>query len=448
MNTLQKLIKKLKNKHFLSLAGNGAMSALSMVTYAILYRILPEGDMGNWVFFQFIFALLDAMRTGFLQTALVKFYSGSSAERKIAIAGSTWYIAIIITALFALLNVPLFLFRNMITDSGVHLFVQWYGISFLCTLPFNVAFWILQADERFDRILVLRIVNQGTFILALVGLLLFKMVSLETVVYFYLISSLATSIVAIVLGWAKLSSLARKTTANVQELFHFGKYSVGTYICSNLLRSSDSIIIKIIISSEALAVYNLAQKVGEVIELLIRSFLGTAMPAMAAAFNRKEDGQVVYIMKKYAGTLTILLVPVIIGMFIFADLPVRILGGGKYVHTEATNLLRIFMLLAITFPIDRFFGITLDIIHKPQLNMLKVIFTLIINVTTDIIALKIVGNVYGAAVASFITLIFGICFGYFTLRKYLPFNFNGVLQLGYEETKLMISNAWRKRSLL
>ena len=432
----------------MSLAGNIAMSALSMITYAMLYRLLPEADMGNWVFFQFIFALIDAMRTGFLQTALVKFYSGSSPERKLAIAGSTWYIAVIITALFALLNVPLFFLSSLITDNGVLLFIKWYGLSFICTLPFNVAFWILQADERFDRILVLRIINQGSFIIALITLLLMHQVSLQTVIYFYLISSLLTSIVAIVLGWAKLRTITQKTSASVKDLFHFGKYSVGTYICSNLLRSSDSIIIKFIISANALAVYNLAQKVGEVIELLIRSFLGTAMPAMAAAFNRKEDGQVVHIMKKYAGTLTILLVPVIVGMFIFADIPVLFLGGGKYVGTEAANLLRIFMLLAITFPIDRFFGITLDIIHKPELNMLKVILTLIINVVTDIIALKLVGNIYGAAIASFITLIFGICFGYFTLRKYLPFNFNGVLQLGYAETKSMISNVLSKRPSL
>ena len=446
--TLQTIFDKLRNKHFLSLAGNGTMSVLSMITYAILYRLLPEADMGNWVFFQFIFALLDAMRTGFLQTALVKFYAGSSREQKNAIAGSTWYLAILLTGVFVLLNLPLLLTRNSITDTGIQLFVQWYGLNFLFGLPFNVAFWILQAEERFDRILVLRIINQGSFIVSLVVLFFIHRVNLQTVMYFYLACSLCTSTVAIMLGWAKLSSLRHKTSLHVKNLFHFGKYSVGTYICSNLLRSSDSIIIKFMIGSASLAVYNLAQRVGEVIELLIRSFLGTAMPAMATAFNKQENGKVVHIMKKYAGTLTLFLIPVTIGMFVFADVLVLILGGHKYDHSEAATLLRIFMVLAITFPIDRFFGITLDIIHKPQLNMIKVILTLIINVVTDIIAIKITGNIYGAAVASFITLIFGICFGYFTLRKYLPFNLNGVLKLGYEETKNMITSTLRKRPVL
>ncbi|MBE7171075.1 MAG: oligosaccharide flippase family protein [Williamsia sp.] len=444
----QKLLDKLRNKHFLSLAGNGTMSALSMVTYAILYRLLPEADMGNWVFFQFIFALLDAARTGFLQTALVKFYAGSTRPEKTAIAGSTWYLAAILTGVFALLNLPLLLARNSIADTGIQLFIHWYGLNFLFSLPFNVAFWLLQAEERFDRILVLRIINQGSFIASLIVLFFLHQVNLQTVMYFYLACALCTSTISIFLGWAQLSNIRHKTLHHVKNLFHFGKFSVGTYICSNLLRSSDSIIIKFMIGPAALAVYNLAQRVGEVIELLIRSFLGTAMPAMATAFNQQEEGKVVHIMKKYAGTLTLFLIPVTIGMFVFADVLVLFLGGGKYANTEAATLLRIFMVLALTFPIDRFFGITLDIIHKPELNMIKVIFTLIINVVTDIIAIKITGNIYGAAVASFITLIFGICFGYFTLRKYLPFNLNGVLKLGYEETKNMITTTLRKRPVL
>lgn len=446
--TIRKLLHNLRNKHFLSLAGNGTMSALSMVTYAIMYRLLPEADMGNWIFFQFIFALLDAMRTGFLQTALVKFYAGSSREQKTSIAGSTWYLAVILTGTFVLLNLPLLLARNYITDSGIQLFIHWYGLNFLFSLPFNVAFWILQAEERFDRILVLRIVNQGSFILSLALLFFTHQVNLQMVMYFYLGCALVTSTVAVVLGWAYLSSIRKKAPEHTKNIFHFGKYSVGTYICSNLLRSSDSIIIKFMIGPASLAVYNLAQRVGEVIELLIRSFLGTAMPAMATAFNRHDEGKLVHIMKKYAGTLTLFLIPVAIGMFIFADVLVLILGGHKYDHSEAATLLRIFMVLAISFPIDRFFGITLDIIHKPQLNMIKVIFTLIINVVTDIIAIKLTGNIYGAAVASFITLVFGICFGYFTLKKYLPFNLNGVLKLGYEETRNMITTTLRKRPVL
>lgn len=445
---ISNLLKQLSNKHFLSLAGNGSMAVFSIITYAILYRILPEADMGNWVFFQFVFVLLDSFRTGFLQTALIKFYSGSTPERQLSICGSTWYLAVVITIAFALPNLPIIFFLDKVKDAGVQLFLNWYGISLICTLPFNVALWILQADERFDRILILRLINQASFIIFLAVLFFIHKININTIVYGYLGSSLLSSLVSVFFGWAKLSTIKSRTSAATKEIFHFGKFSVGTYIGSSLLRSSDSIIIKFMIGPAALAVYTLAQRVGEVIEILIRSFVGTAMPVMAAAFNKGDNEKVVYTMKKYAGTLTMLLIPVIIGMFLLADVFIMLLGGGKYVNTEAANVLRIFMCFALLFPVDRFFGITLDVIHKPHLNFIKVILTLIINIVTDIIALKIFGNVYGAAAASIFTLLFGVSFGYFSLRKHISFTSNGILRLGYTESKSIITGFIRKRSML
>ena len=39
----------LKNRHFLSLTGNGVMAVFSLLTYFILYRFMAAADMGNWV---------------------------------------------------------------------------------------------------------------------------------------------------------------------------------------------------------------------------------------------------------------------------------------------------------------------------------------------------------------------------------------------------------------
>ena len=75
-----KLFSKLNNKHFLSLAGNGAMSVLAMITVAVLYRVLTVEEIGYWFFFQTVAILLDTFRTGFLQIALVKFYTGTNLQ--------------------------------------------------------------------------------------------------------------------------------------------------------------------------------------------------------------------------------------------------------------------------------------------------------------------------------------------------------------------------------
>lgn len=432
----------------MSLAGNGSMALLSVITYSVLYRLLPENDMGNWIFFQTVFALLDAIRTGFLQTAFIKFYSGADEERKAAVAGSTWYIAFIITLILAIPDVPALFTLNNINDKGVLFFLQWYGITLLLTCPFNVSFWVLQAEERFDRILILRIINQGSFIICLAGLYYYKNINLQSIIYSFLGCSLFTSFIPLYFGWSSIKVIRKRTSGSIRQLIRFGRYSVGTYLCSTVFKYSDSIIIKFMIGPAALAVYNLAQRLLEIIEIPIRSFLATAMPSMSIAFNKKDNHTVIYIMKKYTGALTILLIPIILSMLLSADVIVNIIGGHKYIDTEAANVFRIFMLSAILFPLDRFTGITLDIIHKPQLNFIKIILSLIINIATDILAIKIFGNIYGVASASVITILFGVGFGYITLNKYLPFNLNGVFTLGYSESKAMIYGFIRKKNPL
>lgn len=442
-----KLITKLNNKHFLSLAGNGAMAVLSVVTYAILFRLLPENDMGNWIFFQTMFALADAVRTGFLQTAFIKFYSGADEQRKATVAGSTWFLAIVISLLLAAPDLTTFFTFSHIKDTGILFFLQWYGITLLFTCPFNVSFWILQAEQRFDRIFILRVINQGSFIVCLAGLFFWGHITIQNILYWYLSCSLFTSLIPLVRGWARIGTITQKSSACVKEIVHFGRYSMGTYLCSTVFKYSDSIIIKFMIGPAALAVYNLAQRLLEVIEIPIRSFLATAMPAMSMAYNNK-DGNVGQIMKKYTGTLTILLVPIIIALVLMADVVVAIIGGHKYMDTEAANVFRIFMLSAIFFPLDRFSGITLDIINKPQLNLVKIILSLIINIVTDIIAIKITHSIYGVAAASIITILFGVVFGYITLNKYLPFNLNGVLRSGYVESRALLTSLIKRKTVL
>ena len=116
------MIGLLKNRHFLSLAGNGVMAVFSLLTYLILYRFLSAADMGNWVFFQTAFLLLDTFRTGLLQTALIKFYAGADDLRKRTVSGSAWYIGLLVTGIFVVLNLGALPFAGWTSDAGILVF--------------------------------------------------------------------------------------------------------------------------------------------------------------------------------------------------------------------------------------------------------------------------------------------------------------------------------------
>lgn len=448
---LKKIISKLRNKHFLSLLGNGSMAVLSMVTVAILLRFMHATDIGYWFFFQSVFVLLDTFRTGFLQVALIKFYSGAEKSRAETVLGSVWYLSIAITAILIAANI-LGLTALYFTDNiGFIIILKWFGITFLCTLPSAIASWILQAEQRFDKLLVLRILNQGVFILMVLVMIIFRKINLEEVLIINVLGASITSLYCFMKGWTGIKTLPKRTKESILELFNFGKFSVGTTISTNLLRSSDTFIIMFVLGvagPAAVAMYTVPMRLMEIIEIPLRSFLATGMPAMSEAFNKNKKQEVVYIMQKYAGMLTLALVPVSFIAILFAEYAIGLLGGGKYMGTYAVSVYRIFMSFAMFYPIDRFLGVTLDIIHQPRINFYKVLVMLATNVVFDFTGIYVFGNINGVALATLFTFLSGVIFGYYWLRKYLEFSLTGFFAIGFSELKLLIQQNLFKNKIV
>ncbi|NVM63202.1 O-antigen/teichoic acid export membrane protein [Mucilaginibacter sp. SG538B] len=431
------LFKKLINKHTLSLATNAVLPVLGMVILSLLARRLSKPAFGNYVFFQIVFTLADTFRTGFLQTSVIKFYSGSTSERMKNISGSAWYLGFMVTCVFAVVNLLIyFIYTN--PDADIEITLKWFSIIYLCTLPSAVSLWTLQAEERFDKMFTLQLMNQGGFLALVVGVAVAGKSNFEITIYCYFTANLLSSVICIITGWAKVKTIAHKNWATIKQMAHFGKYSVGTSISSYLLRSSDTFIVKPMFSPDLLAVYYIPQRLMEIFEIPLRAFISTALPVMSAAVQRGDQKYVTYIMKKYAGMLTIALTPIAVICFVAADLIIGLLFGAKYQHSDAGNIFRIFMCYVMLLPIDRFFGITLDIINKPHLNMIKVFLMLTVNIIGDFTGILIFHNLYAVAVASIFTFATGAIFGYWALKKHLQFKISDIFVLGYIELKELI----------
>jgi O-antigen/teichoic acid export membrane protein len=431
------MVKKLLNKHTLSLASNAVMPVVGMVTISLLARYLSEADFGYWTLFLITYTLATLFRSGFLQTSLVKFYAGAVKDRALNVAGSTWLLAFGITALLGFVSLMAYLFYH--GDASTMITIKWFGIIFLSTLPSSITLWILQAEERFDRVFILQLVGQGSFLIAVCVLIFLNRTSFNVVIHVYCIAATFTSLFAIATGWSKIVAIPRKSLECIKELMNFGKYSVTTSISSYLLRGSDIYIIKFMFADASLVgIYYLPQRLMEVIEIPLRSFIATALPAMSAAVQRDDKRYTTYIMKKYAGILTILLIPVSIAGFICADIVVDLIGGDKFSLTSAANIFRIFMCFAILLPVDRFFGISFDILGKPQKNMTKVFIMLAVNISGDFLGIYLFHNIYGIAVASIFTFVVGVGYGYWELKKLLDFNFIDIIESGTVELKEII----------
>ena len=426
------------------MASSAAMPVIGMLVLSLMAHSLPKADFGNYIFFLQAFLLADMFRTGFLQTSLVRFYAGSTPDRALNMAGSAWSVGFILTFGLALADFVLyFIFKGSGADLEATL--KWFGVIYICTLPSAIATWILQAEERFDKLFLIQIFNQGGFLVAVLLCIALKKVNFDTVIYSYLATNVVTSLICIFTGWSKVHSIKHKSIQSMKELAHFGKYSVGTSIGATLLRTSDTFIIKLMFPVQLLGVYYIPQRLLEIFEIPMRSFVSTALPELSAAVKRDNDAQVAVIMKRYAGLLTVALIPVAIVAFLLVGLVIHLLFGNKYSGSDANNIFRIFLCYVIIMPIDRFFGITLDVINKPHLNMIKVFLMLGVNIVADFIGIALFHSLYGVAIASLFTYYTGLLFGYFQLKKHLQFTMSDIFSLGYQELKGVISHVLNKR---
>ena len=427
-----------RSNQALALAGNVAASGLTVVSVSVLFRALPVAELGAWVFFGTMLGLGDALRAGTLTTAFIRAYAGAGRARAAEVVGSAWVLAGLITATLVGLALLARLWPAPVANVSLALFIRWFPLTFVLTLPSFMAAAVLQAELRFDKLLRLRLLTLLTFLAGVGGLALGHALTLERVVYCHLLAAGLTSAVALAQGWPRLPEVAARSWACVRELLHFGKYSVGSYIGASLLRSSDTFIINFLLGPAPLAVYNLAGRFLELVEIPLRSFVSTAMPQLSAAYNQGRRADMVRIIERNAGLLTWALVPVALATVLLADVPIYLVGGAKYAGTEAANLLRIGIVLALLCPLDRFSGVALDVLNQPRLNLLKVLLMLALNTVGDYVGIRLCGNLYGVALASLPTILGGFLFGYFLLNKTLPIKIVPTLRTGLAESLLLL----------
>jgi O-antigen/teichoic acid export membrane protein len=435
----------LRNKYFLALSGNGMLAVLGIVIMGLLLRSLDKTDVGIWFFFLNLYALGDAIRNGFLQTATIKFYSGTTPERAQNVLGSVWYLAILITGSVMLVDLVAMAFVSYISSNVIVVSIQWLGVTFISSLPFTIVFWILLAEEKYGKILLLRLVNSGSMILYIIVLMLLHKMTLQSLLWCNFLTNCLTSLVGIITGLSRFQYITKRTKACVNEIIQFGKYGFGSSLVSKLLSNTDTFLITFLLGPAALAIYNIPLRLMEIIEIPLRTFVSTAMSEMAALGSQENKQNIVRILNKYAGMLTVIFIPLTILALLFANLAIYLLAGHKYMGTEAANIYRMFMVLALFYPVDRFSGLTLDMLHQPKINFHKVMVMLAACIIGDVAGVAIFHNIYGIAAGSYLTVLCGLAFAYLQLNRFIKFSFRDILTTGYAECRHLVQKALRKQ---
>jgi O-antigen/teichoic acid export membrane protein len=440
----------------LSLTGNLVIAILGISGFALLARTLSLDVFGEWVLFVTGGSFVEMFRFGITNTGLIRFLSGADEDSRTKLIGSNALIGLGATVLISIILVFCYtVFHDAIINSGYDLFFKWYPLLGFVNLPWNNALVVLQADRKYDKILIIKSINSGLFFLVILVNFFFMEMELNELVIALIIINAFTSLITIVLelDGTKLITKASKKTNKI--LLDFGKYTTFTLIGTNLLRSADILIISLSpLGNTAVALYSIPLKLTELQQIPLRSFVATAFPKMSKASVQGRIKEVKDLFYKYSGALTYLFFIMSLFTFFFADFLVLILSGDQYLKVDpltgfhVVDIVRVFSVYGLLLPIDRMTGIALDSINKPNINAIKVFVMVTANIIGDFIAIFVFKSLILVAVASIIFTLIGIWLGMYFLNKELTLSYKEIFSYGHNFYKnifkKVVSNSYSK----
>ena len=431
------ILKIVKEDNFLSLMGNLILAGLGFAGFALLARSLDTVHFAQWVIFISGGSLVEMLRFGITNNALVRFLSGASKEYSEQLIGSNVRISFIVTFWMALLLFLIYLlFNETISNSMYALFFTWYPVLAFVNLPWNNAMVVLQAKRNYDKMLWIKSLNSGLFFVFLVlNKWIFKASLLDLILVLIAIN-LLTSLLCMYRGWDGILLFKKATRVTTKVLLNFGKYSTFTLIGTNLLRNADLLIISISpLGSAAVAMFSIPLKLTELQQIPLRSFAATAFPKMSKASLEKKQSELKALFYPYSGALTYFFFLLSLITFVFAEYFILLVSGNQYLEGNPTSfnmitLVRIFSVYGVLLPIDRMTGIGLDSINKPNINALKVVFMLVTNVIGDLIAVFVFQSLELVAISTLGFTTVGILLGAYFMNKEFNFSFHEIFKNG------------------
>jgi O-antigen/teichoic acid export membrane protein len=411
---------------------------LGFASIFLLARTLNKTDFGEYILYLSGMSLMEMIRSGITSTPLVRHLAGATDpnEQK-RLIGAAWFLSIMVTMTgVIILYTSLILFSEPIHHKGFDLFFTWYPILSIIILPLNTTLSILQANKKFGNILILRGMNMGVFFLFLTLNYFWFHVDLFWIVVAHQSSFLLAGSFSLFKGWASISYLRFTTRQQVKSQLKFGRFSLVTQIGSNLLKSSDTFIIGIMMAAADVAYYSIPIKLIEIVEIPIRSMVSVAFPSMSKASRLNDLVEVRKIFYSYTGLVTILFFPLTLFLFVLAKPLVLLLGGPEYASSYV--IFWIFLIYAILLPMDRFSGITLDAINRPQYNMFKVLIMAACNIIGDILVIYFWSSLPGVAICTILNATAGVIVGNLLLRKELGTNVFQIFPHGWNYLKYLV----------
>lgn len=385
----------------------------------LLLRAFSKDEFGIWALFLSITAFIEVARNGLIQNALVKYLSACKKEEYAAISSASLMINILLTGLSVLFLISCgSLLALWLKSPELQQMLYIYVFTTIALIPFSQFNFLQQANFDFKGIFWSNFIRQGMlFVYIFVGYFTAHNISLITLVWAQVVAAFGGALVSIYFArpYIKMNWQIDRTWINT--LFHFGKFVFGTNLGSMIYRSIDKMMIGGFLSTGAVALYDLATRINNLMEIPISSVAAIVFPQSAKKMKEEGKESIKELYEKSVAVTLALILPVMAFILLFPEWIILFIAGEKYL--DAVPVLRITILYTFFMPFLRQAGVIFDSIGKPKYSFYILFVSIFVNAVLNfalIQAFGIMGAAYGTLLSVIFIFIIGQCLLYKELR--------------------------------
>ncbi len=371
--------------------------------FYLLVHILDKHEFGVWTLFVATTAILEMIRSGLVQNALIQFLAANKKEDHADIISAASALTVLLMAGCIVVNIFMagYLARLWHFPALAGMFYI-YSIVYVLQGMLALFQWIEQARLSFKGILISTTIRQAGFF----GYLVYcysadRVPSLNELVYVMGFFAMAAAITQYFFVSEDVVFQFNVKTEWVKKMFNYGKYVLATSIGGIITNTVNQMMLGTMMSPDAAGVYNVAIRITNLADLPTNALGTIVFPQSSKRFTAQGHEAGKYLYEKSVGTLLALLVPFVLIIFLFPGFVIHLIAGGKY--ADAIPLIRITALCCLFNPFSRMFGTILDSIGKTQYNFVVVILFLTFEVLMNYLMIRtsgLMGAIYATLIAN------------------------------------------------
>jgi lipopolysaccharide exporter len=405
---------------------------LGFGSFYMLVRTMPKSDFGIWALFVSITTLIETGRNGLIQNALVKAMVDSSKDSTKVISAS-FALNAIMTLFFVVLFLGIYFFLPIQKEyEALKMMILYYCITTIALFPLSQCNFIQQGKLDFKGVFFTGLIRQGGFFCVILYFYLnHKTLNLVQLVNWQSGSVAIASISALLFGRKYISFRFPIDWSLVKELFHYGKYTMGTNLSSMLFKSIDQLMLGWFMTPIAVATYNSAIRVNNLVEYPASAMVEILFPKSAKKASEEGIKGVENLYHISLAYMLAMFIPAVLLIELLAY-PLILLAAGES-YLDAVLILRIVALAGLVIPFTRQFGMIMDSTGHPHLNFRMLLVNVVINLIFNLLFINWMG-VLGAAIGTTLAYLLNAILSQTLLQR--------VINVNYKQIPVLLVNVY------